>query len=111
MRASYGRHYRRMVPEILNILEFRSNNEVHQPVIKALEIIKKYYQIGSHYFSEDDTIPIEGVIRSVMKDTVIEKDIEGEERINRINYEIVALQSLRDKLRCKEIWVLGPVVA
>ena len=107
MRASYGRHYRRMVPEILNILEFRSNNEVHQPVIKALEIIKKYYQIGSHYFSEDDTIPIEGVIRSVMKDTVIEKDIEGEERINRINYEIVALQSLRDKLRCKEIWVLG----
>lgn len=40
MRASYGNHYRRMVPEILNILEFRSNNEVHKPVINALELIE-----------------------------------------------------------------------
>jgi hypothetical protein len=28
-------------------------------------------------------------------------------RINRIAYEICALQALRDKLRCKEIWVEG----
>lgn len=40
MRASYGTHYRRMVPEILDTLEFCSNNEVHRPVIKALELIK-----------------------------------------------------------------------
>lgn len=42
-----------------------------------------------------------------MRDAVIEKDDDGQERINRINYEIVALQSLREKLRCKEIWVIG----
>lgn len=108
MRASYSNHYRRMVPEILNTLNFRSNNDVHQPLIKALEIIKKYYSIGSHYFSDTENIPIEGVIRSGMKEAVIEKDEEkGLERINRMNYEIVALQSLRDKLRCKEIWVVG----
>jgi Transposase and inactivated derivatives, TnpA family len=107
MRASYGSHYRRMVPELLMALRFRSNNEIHQPVIKALEVIKKYYHIGSHYFSDLECIPIDGVIRSVMRDAVIEKDESGIERINRINYEIVTLQSLRDKLRCKEIWVLG----
>lgn len=108
MRASYGTHYRRMVPELLDTLEFRSNNEIHQPVIKALALIRKYYAIGSHYFSETEDIPIEGVIRSGMKEAVIEKDEEkGIERINRMNYEIVALQSLRDKLRCKEIWVVG----
>jgi TnpA family transposase len=107
MRASYGNHYRRMVPEILNTLEFRSNNEIHQPIIKALEIIKKYYNVGTHYFSDTEYIPIDGVIKSVMNDAVIEKDDLGKERINRINYEIVTLQSLRDKLRCKEIWVVG----
>lgn len=48
MRASYGSHYRRMVPELLNTLEFRSNNDVHQPIIKTLDIIKKYYSIGTH---------------------------------------------------------------
>lgn len=107
MRSSYSSHYRRMVPEILDTLEFRSNNEVHQPIIKALEIIKKYYKVGTHYFSNTEFIPIDGVVRPVMRDAVIEKDENGQERINRMNYEIVTLQSLRDKLRCKEIWVVG----
>ena len=107
MRASYSNHYRRMVPGILDILEFRSNNDVRQPIIKALEIIQKYYNVGTHYFSDTKNIPIDGVIRNIMRDAVIEKDDKGQERINRINYEIVALQSLRDKLRCKEIWVVG----
>jgi hypothetical protein len=31
-----------MVPQLLETLSFRSNNEVHQPVIWALEIVKRY---------------------------------------------------------------------
>lgn len=46
IRASYSTHYRRMVPELLAILEFRSNNDVHRPVIHALNIIKKYSTTG-----------------------------------------------------------------
>ncbi|WP_010233689.1 Tn3 family transposase [Clostridium arbusti] len=107
MRSSYSNHYRRMVPEILNTLQFCSNNQIHQPIIKALDIIKKYYNIGTHYFTNTEIIPINGVIRTAMKDAVIENDADGHERINRINYEIVTLQALRDKLRCKEIWVVG----
>ncbi|SPF41515.1 transposase [Candidatus Desulfosporosinus infrequens] len=107
IRASYGSHYRRMIPEILGILQFHSNNDVHQPVIKALELIKKYAPTGSHYFPSSEVIPIDGVIRSVNREIVIEKDDNGKERINRINYEISALQSLRDRLRCKEVWVKG----
>lgn len=107
MRASYCNHYRRMVPGILSTLEFRSNNEIYQPIIRALEIIKNYYNIGTHYFSHTEDIPIDGVIKPGMMDAVIEKDDKGQEHINRINYEIVTLQSLRDKLRCKEIWVEG----
>lgn len=107
IRASYGSHYRRMVPEILDILEFRSNNEVHQPVIRALELVKKCSDTGHHYLPLSKDIPIDGVIRTVNKEIIVEKDEKGQERINRMNYEINVLQALRDKLRCKEIWVVG----
>lgn len=107
IRASYGSHYPRIVPQILSILDFRSNNDVHRPVILALELIKKYTQTGMHYFPLTDEIPINGVIRNNYKEIIIEKDEKGQERVNRINYEISALQMLRDKLRCKEIWVFG----
>jgi len=107
MRASFSNYYRGMVPKILDILQFRSNNDVHQPVIKALQLIKKYTDITSPYFRNEKEVPIEGVIKTGMKETIIEKDDKGKERINRINYEIVVLQALREKLRCKEIWVVG----
>jgi hypothetical protein len=68
IRSSYSTHYRRMVPEILDILNFRSNNEVHRPVIRALELIKNYANTGLHYFSVADDIPIDGVIRSGYKE-------------------------------------------
>ncbi len=37
----------------------------------------------------------------------MEQDKDGQERVNRVNYEICVLQALRDKLRSKEIWVVG----
>ena len=41
------------------------------------------------------------------KEILLEKDPDGKERINRINYEISVLQALRERLCCKEIWVVG----
>jgi hypothetical protein len=38
IRNSYKGHYRRMVPQILQRLEFRSNNEHHRPVLSALDL-------------------------------------------------------------------------
>jgi hypothetical protein len=96
-----------MIPEILSILDFRSNNDIHQPIIKALNLIKKYAQTGLHYFPLIEDIQIEGVVRSINREIIIEKDDKGRERVNRINYEISTLQALRDQLRCKEIWGTG----
>jgi hypothetical protein len=42
IRNSYKGHYRRMVPEILQRLEFCSNNERHRPIIQALDLLKRY---------------------------------------------------------------------
>jgi TnpA family transposase len=107
MRSSYASHYRRMVPQILEVLEFRSSNDVHRPVIQALELLKKYADSKQRYYSASEEVPIEGVLKTGWREILLEKDLDGNERINRINYEISVLQALRERLRCKEIWVVG----
>lgn len=42
MRSSYRNHYRRMVPLLVSMLDIRSNNTVHRPVIDALALVKRY---------------------------------------------------------------------
>ncbi len=106
IRNSYSHHYRRMMPKILDALVFKSNNQMHRPVIDALNLLKKNRDSRQRYFSLDEA-PTESVIRNKWQDIVIEKDSNGVDRVNRINYEISVLQVLRDKLRCKEIWVVG----
>lgn len=107
MRASFANHYRRMIPQLLERLEFRSNNDIHRPVIEALELLKKYAQSQARYYASEEEIPIDGVLKSGWKEILLEKDPDGKERINRINYEISVLQALRERLCCKEIWVVG----
>ncbi len=107
MRSSYGGHYRRILPLILNQLEFRSNNEIHRPVIQAIELLKKYAHSKQRYYDVGEDIPIEGVLRSGWQELILEQSSDNEIKVNRINYELTVLQALRDKLRCKEIWVVG----
>ena len=107
MRSSFASHYRRLIPQLLEVLQFRSNNDIHRPVIQALELLKKSAQSKSRYYENGETIPIDGVLKSGWKEILLEKDSEGKERINRINYEISVLQALRERLSCKEIWVVG----
>lgn len=107
IRASFANHYRRMIPLLLETLEFRSNNDIHRPVIQAIELLKKYAQSKARYYNSGENIPIDGVLKSGWKEILLEKDSDGKERINRINYEISVLQTLRERLSCKEIWVTG----
>jgi len=107
MRSSYSNHYRRMVPAILAALEFRSNNDVHQPVIRGLDLLRRYNDSRAQYYTGGDDVPIKGVVKKDWLDLVVEKDEDGAERINRINYELALLKALRERLRCKEIWVVG----
>ena len=107
MRSSFASHYRRLIPQLLEILEFCSNNDIHRPVIQALELLKKYAQSKSRSYDNRETIPIDGVLKSGWKEILLEKDSDGRDRINRINYEICVLQALRERLSCKEIWVVG----
>ena len=107
IRNSYQGHYRRMVPKLLVALEFRSNNERHRPVMQALELVKRFADTKVRTFPADEEVPLDGVVRGLWLDAVVEKDSAGRDRINRVTYEVAVLETLREQLRCKEIWVVG----
>ena len=107
IRNSYKGHYRRMVPEILQRLEFCSNNEHHRPIIQALDLLKRYADSKLQTFPVEEVVPIDDIVRGLWREAVFEKDAKGRQRVNRITYEICVLEALRDKLRCKEVWVVG----
>ncbi len=102
MRGSYAGHYRRMLPKLLSVLEFRSNNVVHRPVLEALAWIRRTLDSGLRVVPRKG-VPIEGVIPPKWRGAVVGKD----GRINRISYELCVLSQLRDRIRAKEIWAVG----
>ena len=106
MRSSYGHHYRRMLMPVLDALIFQSNNTVHRPLIEALDVLKANRKSRQQYYNADD-VPLEGIVSTKLHDVVMEKDKDGNNRVNRINYEICVLRALRKRLRTKEIWVEG----
>jgi len=107
MRHSYGSHYRPMLTALMKVLTFRSNNELHQPLIGAIDLIKTYVESHLRYYEETEEIPLDGVVPSSWRDLVLHRTKDGTVRVNRMSYEICVYQSLREKLRCKEIWVFG----
>ena len=71
IRNSYKGHYRRMVPQILRCLEFRSNNEHHRPILNALELLKRYADTKLQTFPPEEVVPIDDIPR------LIEKAVQG----------------------------------
>jgi Domain of unknown function (DUF4158) len=44
MRSSYCNHYRQILPALLDVLDFHSNNTAYQPVIEALAVVREYVE-------------------------------------------------------------------
>ena len=105
IHRSYAHHYRRMLPPILDALAFRSNNTQHRPVIEALHWLWAHREDRRNVIPCAE-IPIAGIVRPQQQKLLVEEG-PGGECINRIDYEICVLQALRERLRCKEIWVEG----
>jgi TnpA family transposase len=104
-RASYSHHYRRIVPALLDLLSFQCNNELHRPVMDALSLLNKYRDHKAPVFPDSEKVPLDGVVRDNWQDLVLDDKHGG--GINRITYEWCVLTALREKLRCKEVWVKG----
>lgn len=95
IRNSYRSHYRRAVPEILDTLEFRSNNILHRPVIEALDLVRRYARTKLHVLPKDEKVPLDGVVRGLWRDAVVGTDPLGRPRVNRST----ALRSILRDLR------------
>lgn len=108
LRASYTDHYRRGLIALLDTLEFKSNNTAYQPVIEALELVKRYAKPGNTtYYPRGERVPEHRGTAGAWEDLVFKRDKRGRRRVVRMVYEIVTFQALREALRCKEIWVVG----
>lgn len=105
LRSSYSAHYRRMLPKLLAALDFRSNNTAYRPVMDALDLLRRYAERPSRerFYAEADTVPLDGVVPREWRDAVL--DEAG--RIERIPYELCVLRSLREAIRCPEVYVAG----
>ncbi|MFF7941490.1 Tn3 family transposase [Nocardia gamkensis] len=107
LRASYTNHYRAGLIKLLSVLEFRSNNTTHRPVLDALTLIGKYAGSPLRYFPPDETVPEHKGMSGDWAELVYQADRHKDQRVVRMVYEICTFQALREQLRCKEIWVVG----
>src|SRR3989440_6591293 len=107
MRSSYRNHYRRILPALLDVLDFRSNNTTHRPVIEALAVVREHVESRAPWYPAESSHPIEGVVPPSSEDVVTENASAGDTRVNRLTYELSVLQTLRERVRSKEIWVPG----
>jgi hypothetical protein len=92
---------------LLGVLEFRSSNTTHRPVIEALAFVKRHAGRGGRFYPAGEDIPIKGVVREDWRELVLQTDSRGRERIVRGAYEIAVFEALRERLRCEEIWAQG----
>ena len=108
LKASYSNHYRKGLIRLLEVLQFRSSNMQHQPVIEALGLIGRHARDGNTtYYPLGEYVPVHSGVTGDWEDLVWRADRRGRRRVARMAYEIVTVQALRDRLRCKEIWVVG----
>jgi TnpA family transposase len=70
-------------------------------------VVAAYGQEKEAFYPGDQEVPLDDVIQKPWQNWIYQTDHDGHRRIRRVRYELCVLQSLRDKLRCKEIWVAG----
>jgi TnpA family transposase len=106
LRASYTNHYRKGLIELLDVLEFDSNNSMHRPVIDALSVVSEFKDSRVRFFPDDLDVPVhKGIVGNWA--TLVFNDDLPQRRVVRTVYEICTFQALREQLRCKEVWVHG----
>ena len=107
LSASYSGHYRRMLPQLLEALDFRCNNTTYQPVTEALELLRSYAGRGGRvkHYDPAERVPLDGVVPAAWRDAVAGDTGRADAgradggRAERVPYELSVLATLRDALR------------
>lgn len=87
---------------------FRSS-AAHQPVIEALELIRRFAGAGNTtYYPLGEVVPLHRGRRGDWEDVVHRPDTRGRRRVVRVVYAVAPFQVLRDALRCKGSGLSAP---
>ena len=105
MHSLYSYASRKMLLQLLGTFSFKTTSD-NQPLLDAIELIKKYQDILGQYYPQDVTIPIKNVVPSEWMSLVV-INVRGIEKVVRYKYEIAVLQEIRRQLTCKMIWIEG----
>ena len=97
-RKSYAQHYRRILAPVMDALDFDSSSA--ENMMEGISLVKRNINSNIIYYSDDDYIPTDGVVKKSHIDKVLE-----EKRAKRIDYELSLLHNLRNRLKVKEIWI------
>jgi predicted TIM-barrel fold metal-dependent hydrolase len=75
LRGSYSNHYRRMLPPLLDALEFRCNNTAYRPVMQALDLLARYAAVDGkvRFFADSRAVPLDGVVPKAWRDAVVDE--------------------------------------
>jgi hypothetical protein len=97
-RSSFTHYYRKIIAPILEVIEFDSDNK---DLIRALELIKTNINSHDQYYTTDQKIAFDQVVKKSHR----KKVLDNNNKIKRIDLELCTLHKLRNKLRVKEVWI------
>ncbi|MEU9856517.1 hypothetical protein [Streptomyces sp. NPDC047974] len=90
LKASCTDHYRRGLIKLLDVLEFRSSDHTHQPVIEALGLVARYAAAGNTTYDPlGETVPAHKAMGGDWAEAVHHTDKRGRRRVVRMVYEVV----------------------
>jgi TnpA family transposase len=131
VNSLYSHAHRKVLLQLLNAFTFKTNSPEGLDLLDAIAFIKKHQDSTDTYYPDAAPVPIRKVIPVSWKSMVFEADdlpvttaadatikddgISADDteklaspiKIHRFNYEVAVLESLREKLRCKLIWIEG----
>ncbi len=101
MQRSWKLRYRSMLRDLLQTVEFHSNNMAYRPLRDALDWIHLNFDRRTKIIYGKDDIPIDGVVPDKYRQAVIRKD----RSVDKHSYELCVIMALREQLKCREMWV------
>ena len=100
----YANTYRHIIFNIIDCLDFHSNNI---DFLEAIKLIKRYQKSKLKHYPLEENALLDGLISKQQQKEIIERDETNNVRILRKDYECAIFKLLRLKLKHKEVWVSG----